>query len=68
MKFYIKLLLITKVENQKLNKKMKLLDQHLKYMHKKVQVMQDMLVEKLQFLLGWCRTWSKGKMHIKKEN
>ena len=49
--FYIKQMLITKVEKQKQNKKMKLLDQHQKYMLKKVLVMQDMQVKKLQYLL-----------------
>ena len=43
---------ITKVEKQRLSKKMKLQDQHQKYMLKKVLVMQDMLVKKLQYLLG----------------
>ena len=49
--FFIKQTLITKVEKQKQNKKMKLLDQHQKYMHKKVPEMQDMQVEKHQYLL-----------------
>ena len=47
---YIKLMQITKEDVQKLSNKMKLEDQHLKFMHKKVLVMQDTQVEKLQYL------------------
>ena len=49
--FFIKLMLITKVDMLRQNSKMKFLVLHLKFMLKKAQVMQDMRVEKLQFLL-----------------
>ena len=45
-------MLTLKVENLKLNKRMKLLDQLLKFMHKKEQVMLDTLVEKHQYSLA----------------
>ena len=48
--FFIRLMQITKEEKQKQNKKMKLLDQHLKYMPKKELEMLDMQAEKHQFL------------------
>ena len=51
MQFYIKQMLITKVDTQKQNNKMRYRDLHQKFMLKKVQVMQDTLREKLQFLL-----------------
>ena len=41
---------ITKEEKLKRNKKMKLLDQHQKFMPKKEQEMQDTQVERHQFL------------------
>ena len=47
--FYIRLTLITKGEAPKQNKRMKLLDLPQKSTHKKEQVMQDTLVEKLKF-------------------
>ena len=49
--FYIKQMLIIKVDMLKQNNKMKFQDQHQKFMLKKELVMQDMLVEKLQYLL-----------------
>ena len=67
--FYIKQMLITKVEKQKQNKKMKLKDQHQKYMLKKEQVMQDMQVKKHQYLLVVVlHMVLKVKQFIKKEN
>ena len=49
--FYIKLMLTTKEDTLKQNNKMKFQVRHLKFMLKKEQVEQDMLVEKHLFLL-----------------
>ena len=69
MKFYIKILQILKGEKQKLNKRTKLLDQQLKFMHKKEQVMQDMQVEKhLYLLVAELPTVQKDSQIIRKEN
>ena len=58
-----------KGRHAKLNNKMKLLDQHQKFMHKKALEMQDMPVEKLQFLLVVVLLMVlKVNWHIKKEN
>ena len=60
---------ITKVENLKQNKKMRLLDPHLKYMLKKAQVTLDTQVEKPQYLS--VAVWpmvQKVKQNIKKES
>ena len=48
---FTKLTQITRAEKQKLNKKMKLLALHQKFMPKKALVMRDMQVEKRQYLL-----------------
>ena len=67
--YFIKQMLITKVEKQRLNSKMKLLAQLQKYTLKKVQVMLDTLVEKLQYLLVVVlHMVQKEKLVIKKEN
>ena len=49
--FYTKQTRTTKVDMRKQNNKMKLADQHLKFMLKKAQVEQDTQVEKHQSLL-----------------
>ena len=51
------------------NKRMRLLDPHPKFMLKKVQVMLDMQVERLQYLLAeaWLMV-QKEKVNIKKES
>ena len=60
---------ITKVENLKQNKKMRLLDLLLKFMLKKEQVMLDTQVERLQYLLVEVLLMvQKEKQNIKKEN
>ena len=62
-------MLITKDEEQRLNKKMKSLALPQKYMLKKEQVMQDMLVEKHQYLWAVVLLMGlKGKIIIKLEN
>ena len=48
---FIKQMQITKVDMQKQNNKMKFQVQLQKFMHKKVQEMQDMQVERHQYLL-----------------
>jgi len=60
---------IIKEDMLRQSRKMKLLDQHPKFMHKKELVVLDMLVEKLQFLLGVVlHTDQKDNLLIKKEN
>ena len=62
-------MLITKDEEQRQNKKMKSLAQPQKYMLKKGQVMQDMPVEKHQYLWAVVLLMGlKGKIIIKLEN
>ena len=59
----------TKVEKLKQNKKMKLLVLHQKFILKKEQETQDMLVEKLQYLLAAALLMvQKVKQIIRKEN
>ena len=62
-------MLITKEEAPKQNKRMKLLDLLQKSTHKKEQEMQDMQVEKLQFLLVVVlHMVQKGEIATKLEN
>ena len=60
---------ITKEEEQKLSRKMKLKDQQQKYMLKRVRVMLDMLVKKLPYLLVVeLLTDQKGNQTTKRES
>ena len=67
--FYIKQMLITKEDMLKQNNKMKFQDLHQKFMLKKELVMQDMQVEKHQYLLVVVLLMDqKVNYLIKKEN